>query len=218
MADNSDILFPDWLDGVQRRGMMLVLSSPSGAGKTSLSRALIESDPHLTLSISATTRAMRPGEVEGHDYFFLSEHDFLDQVSDGKFLEHAKVFGYHYGTPAAFVDEQLEQGRDVIFDIDWQGNQRLRKRRESDLVSVFILPPSMKELESRLRGRAQDSEEIVLRRMTKASGEISHWHEYDYIIVNRDFDLSLRLLRAILAAERCKRARQPGLKAFVDGL
>lgn len=201
-----------------RRGMMLVLSSPSGAGKTSLSRALIAEDDELLLSVSATTRTSRPGEVEGKDYFFLSERDFLDQVSDNQFLEHAKVFGYHYGTPAHFVDEKLHQGYDVIFDIDWQGTQRLRKKRPDDLVSVFILPPSMQELEDRLRKRAQDSEEIVLRRMTKAAGEISHWEEYDYVLVNRDFDQSLHQLRAIITAERCKRARQPGLESFVGSL
>jgi guanylate kinase len=216
--EDLTVLAPDWLEHHQRRGMMFVLSSPSGAGKTSLSRALIESDPQLVLSISATTRKARPGEKHGEDYFFLSESAFLDQVSEAKFLEYAKVFGHHYGTPAGFVDEQLVNGRDVIFDIDWQGNQRLHKKREADLVSVFILPPSMKELEQRLYKRAQDTEETVLRRMTKASGEIGHWHEYDYVIVNSDFERSLAMLRAIIAAERCKKARQPGLASFVEGL
>lgn len=214
----EELLFPDWMDKIQRRGMMFVLSSPSGAGKTSLSRALIESDPRLVLSVSSTTRKPRPGEKDGEDYFFLSESEFLDLVSEARFLEYAKVFGHHYGTPAGFVDEQLTSGRDVIFDIDWQGNQRLRKKREADLVSVFILPPSMSELEKRLHTRAQDSEETVLRRMTKASGEISHWDEYDYVIVNSDFNRSLQLLRAIIAAERCKRIRQPGLNEFVGTL
>jgi guanylate kinase len=209
-------LFPQWLTNTPRKGMMFVLSSPSGAGKTSLSRALIENDPALVMSISATTRSPRPGEVNGKDYFFHSEKEFLDLVSDNRFLEHAKVFGYHYGTPAAFVDEQLASGRDVIFDIDWQGTKRLKQMRSEEVVSVFILPPSMAELESRLRKRAQDSEETVLRRMTKASSEISHWEEYDYVIINRDFDHSLELLRAILNAERCKRKRQPGLAAFVE--
>lgn len=201
-----------------RRGMMFVLSSPSGAGKTSLSRALLEGDNQIQLSISATTRPMRPGEVDGRDYFFHTEREFLDMVSEAKFLEYAKVFGNHYGTPAGFVEDKLAQGRDVIFDIDWQGTQKLRKKRPDDLVSVFILPPSMVELENRLRGRAQDSDETVLRRMTKASGEISHWMEYDYVIINRDFDHSLMLLRSILAAERCKRVRQLGLEGFVEKL
>ena len=210
--------FPEWLYDVPRRGMMLVLSSPSGAGKTSLSRALLEDEPELEMSISATTRVMRPGEVDGQDYFFLSESDFLDKAAAGEFLEHAKVFDYHYGTPASYVEQQLQRGKDVIFDIDWQGTQRLRQKRPDDLVSVFILPPSMAELENRLRSRAQDSDDIVLRRMTKAASEISHWGEYDYVIVNRDFDHSLQLLRAILAAERCKRIRQPGLTEFIAQL
>ncbi len=210
--------FPQWLQQMPRRGLMFVLSSPSGAGKTSLSRALLEGDSQIQLSISATTRPMRPGEVNGVDYFFHSERDFLDMVSEGKFLEYAKVFGNHYGTPSSFVEEKLGQGRDVIFDIDWQGTQKLRKKRPEDLVSVFILPPSMAALEERLRSRAQDSDETVLRRMTKAAGEISHWMEYDYVIINQDFDHSLMMLRSILAAERCKRVRQPGLEAFVEGL
>lgn len=218
MTEQHSGHFPNWLQQIPRRGMMLVLSSPSGAGKTSLSRALLEDDPALTLSISATTRAMRPGEQDGVDYFFLNESSFLDKVSAGDFLEHAKVFGYHYGTPASFVEAQLTSGKDVIFDIDWQGTQRMRKKRPDDLVSIFILPPSMAELENRLRSRAQDSDETVLRRMTKAAGEISHWDEYDYIIVNQDFEHSLTMLRSILAAERCKRARQPGLSSFVESL
>lgn len=214
----SQSAFPHWLHTMQRRGIMFVLSSPSGAGKTSLSRALLEGDDHLTLSISATTRAMRPGEQHGKDYFFYSEREFLDMVSAAQFLEYAKVFGNHYGTPSSFVEEKLTSGKDVIFDIDWQGTQKLRKKRPDDLVSVFILPPSMAELESRLRGRAQDSDETVLRRMTKANSEISHWGEYDYVIINTDFDHSLSLLRSILAAERCKRVRQLGLEKFVEGL
>ncbi|MDG1287364.1 MAG: guanylate kinase [Rickettsiales bacterium] len=202
----------------KRRGMMFVLSSPSGAGKTSLSRALIEDDEHLILSISATTRDIRPGEEAGKDYFFLSERDFLNKSANDEFLEHAKVFDHHYGTPSQFVDEQLLGGTDVLFDIDWQGTQRLRQKRPDDLVSIFILPPSMEELEDRLRKRAQDNDETVLRRMTKASSEISHWDEYDYVIVNKDFDDSLEKLRAILMAERCKRIRRPGVKDFVDNL
>ncbi len=211
-------LFPQWLKTMPRRGMMLVLSSPSGAGKTSLSRALLEGDDAPILSISATTRTIRPGEVDGRDYFFVSEHQFLDDIASGKFLEHAKVFDYHYGTPAKFVEDNLAAGKDVIFDIDWQGTQKLREKMPQDLVSIFILPPSMEELENRLKTRAQDSDEIVLRRMTKAASEISHWDEYDYVIVNRDFEHSLSLLRSILAAERCKRFRQPGMKAFVEAL
>lgn len=202
----------------KRRGMMFVLSSPSGAGKTSLSRALIDQDDHLILSISATTRPKRPGEEHGKDYFFTDESDFLNKASNNEFLEYAKVFDAHYGTPADFVDEQLADGMDVLFDIDWQGTQRLRQKREQDLVSIFILPPSMAELESRLKNRAQDDDETVLRRMTKAASEISHWDEYDYVIVNKDFDHSLEKLQAILDAERCKRIRRPGIKAFVDSL
>jgi guanylate kinase len=202
----------------QRRGMMFVLSSPSGAGKTSLSRALLEADEHLTLSVSATTRAMRPGESDGIDYFFMSDAEFLDKAAANEFLEHAKVFDSHYGTPKSFVEQQLTSGQDVIFDIDWQGTQRLRKTCPQDLVSIFILPPSMTELESRLKKRAQDSEDIVLRRMTKAASEISHWDEYDYVIVNKDFDHSLQKLQAILTAERNKRIRRPGLARFVESL
>ena len=211
-------MLDDLLQFNKRRGMMFVLSSPSGAGKTSLSRALIEDDEHLILSISATTRDIRPGEEAGKDYFFLSERDFLNKSANDEFLEHAKVFDHHYGTPSQFVDEQLLGGTDVLFDIDWQGTQRLRQKRPDDLVSIFILPPSMEELEDRLRKRAQDNDETVLRRMTKASSEISHWDEYDYVIVNKDFDDSLEKLRAILMAERCKRIRRPGVKDFVDNL
>lgn len=202
----------------QRRGMMFILSSPSGAGKTSLSRALLDSDPYLTLSVSSTTRDMRPGESEGIDYFFMDDKEFLNRAAADEFLEHAKVFDAHYGTPRKFVNEKLDSGLDVIFDIDWQGTQRLRKTCPQDLVSIFILPPSMKELEARLRKRAQDDEETVLRRMTKAAGEISHWNEYDYVIVNKDFDHSLDKLKSILSAERCKRTRRPGLQAFVENL
>lgn len=202
----------------KRRGMMFVLSSPSGAGKTSLSRALIEKDDHLVLSISATTRPIRPGEEDGKDYFFTDESDFLNRAAKNEFLEHAKVFDAHYGTPAQFVDEQLSAGMDVLFDIDWQGTQRLRQKRADDLVSIFILPPSMEELESRLRKRAQDDDQTVLRRMTKAASEISHWDEYDYVIVNKDFDYSLEKLQSILDAERCKRIRRPDIKAFVESL
>lgn len=202
----------------QRRGMMFILSSPSGAGKTSLSHALIEQDAHLVLSISTTTRPKRPREIDGVDYFFANESDFLDRAAKDEFLEHAKVFDAHYGTPAQFVDDHLDSGTDVLFDIDWQGTQRLRQKRPQDLVSIFILPPSMQELEARLRKRAQDDDDTVLRRMTKAAGEISHWDEYDYVIVNKDFDHSLEKLQAILTAERCKRTRRPGLKGFVDSL
>lgn len=201
-----------------RRGMMFVLSSPSGAGKTSLSRALLEADEQLTLSVSATTRAKRPGESDGIDYFFMSEAEFLDKAAANEFLEHAKVFDAHYGTPGHFVEQKLQSGMDVIFDIDWQGTQRLRKTCPQDLVSIFILPPSMQELEARLKKRAQDNEDTVLRRMTKAASEISHWDEYDYVIVNQDFEQSLNQLRAILTAERCKQQRQTGLKSFVESL
>ena len=203
---------------IKRRGLMLVLSSPSGAGKTTLSRRLLESDPNLSLSISATTRPMRPGEVDGRDYRFVTAERFQEMVRDGAFLEHARVFGHHYGTPRAEVVEALEQGRDVLFDIDWQGTQQVSEKAPQDLVRIFILPPSTQELEQRLRQRAQDPEEVVQGRMAKAADEMSHWPEYDYIVVNRDVDDSLAQVQAILAAERLKRERLVGLHDFVEAL
>jgi guanylate kinase len=205
-------------EDIPRRGLMLVLSSPSGAGKTTLSRRLLDSDGNINLSVSATTRPMRPGEKHGVDYHFISLEDFEVWRADGKFLEHATVFGHHYGTPAHLVNESLAAGRDVLFDIDWQGTQQLKEKKRDDLVSIFILPPSHEELERRLRARAQDSEAIVAGRMAKAADEISHWAEYDYVIVNTDIDKALADIQAILNAERLKRSRQTGISSFVGGL
>ena len=203
---------------VARRGLMLVLSSPSGAGKSTISRLLLETDTSITLSVSATTRAPRPGEIDGIHYHFMDRPGFEALVADGGFLEWAHVFDHLYGTPRAPVEEALTRGRDVLFDIDWQGTQQIAAQAPQDLVRVFILPPSIAELAARLRRRAQDSDEVVARRMAKASAEISHWDEYDYVLVNRDIDESLRRVRAILQAERVRRARQTGLSAFVDWL
>lgn len=203
---------------VQRRGLMLVLSSPSGAGKTTISRALLEQDPNLTLSVSATTRPKRPGERDGVDYHFVEEDHFKEMVAAGELLEHAVVFGNCYGTPRGPVEQALEEGRDVLFDIDWQGTQQISSRMAKDLVRVFILPPSHEELERRLRTRALDPEEVVQERMAKAGDEMSHWDAYDYIIVNREFDRSVAEVRAILTAERLRRDRQIGLNEFVQSL
>ena len=203
---------------VQRRGLMFILSSPSGAGKTTLARMLIETDNAIVMSVSATTRLPRPGETEGTDYYFVDDGRFDQMVSDGQFLEHATVFGHRYGTPAPPVREALARGRDVLFDIDWQGAQQLKEAAREDVASVFILPPSLEELEGRLLARAQDPEDVVLRRMQKASGEMSHWPEYDYVLINEDVDRSLQAVCTILAAERMKRARQTGLAEFVKNL
>ncbi len=197
---------------------MLVLSSPSGAGKTTISRRLLEAEPNIVMSISATTRPRRPGEVEGRDYFFVDPTEFNLMVNRGELLEHAKVFGNYYGTPRRPVETALAAGRDVLFDIDWQGTQQLQDSAPRDLVSVFILPPSTRALERRLRARAQDSAEVVAARMAKAADEISHYPEYQYIILNDDLERSTNAVRAILAAERLKRERQVGLPDFVKGL
>jgi len=202
----------------KRRGLMLVLSSPSGAGKTTISRRLLYTEANLSLSISATTRPPRPGEEEGKDYFFVSAARFTAMVEKGELLEHAVVFGHNYGTPKAPVEEALESGRDVLFDIDWQGTQQLRESAREDLVSVFILPPSTAELERRLHARAQDSDEVVRGRMAKAADEMSHWAEYDYIIINDNLENSVRQVEAILTAERLRRERRIGLRAFVEKL
>lgn len=204
---------------IARRGLMLVLSSPSGAGKTTISRALLKTDDHLTMSISVTTREPRPGEEHGKDYFFVSEAEYQKMAKGGELLEHARVFDNFYGTPRGYVEEQLAAGRDVLFDIDWQGTQQLKASAGADLVSVFILPPSISDLEKRLRGRAQDSEEVVQRRMSRAADEMSHWPEYDYVVVNRDVDQSIAQVRAILLAERLRQSRRAsGLVAFVNGM
>jgi guanylate kinase len=205
-------------ESIRRRGLMLVLSSPSGAGKTTLSRRLLEIDSKISLSVSATTRAMRPGEEHGKDYHFIGQDDFAAWVAQGKFLEHATVFGNRYGTPAHLVNEALTEGRDVLFDIDWQGTQQLKEKMRDDLVSIFILPPSHDELERRLRTRASDSEEVVAGRMAKAADEISHWPEYDYVIVNTDLGKALADVQAILNAERLKRTRQIGISEFAARL
>jgi guanylate kinase len=197
---------------------MLVLSSPSGAGKTTLSRMLLRADRNVALSISVTTRPKRRGEVNGRDYHFIDRTRFNEMVKKADLLEWAEVFGHHYGTPRRPVIEALEAGRDVLFDIDWQGTQQLRERARDDLVSVFILPPSVRELERRLRRRAQDSKDIIGSRMAKAAGEMSHWPEYDYVIINRKIEVAFAEVRTILAAERLKRERQTGLTKFVRGL
>jgi guanylate kinase len=205
-------------ENISRRGLMLVLSSPSGAGKTTLSRRLLESDRNISLSVSATTRAMRSGEVHGKDYHFLKMEEFEAWLAAGKFLEHAMVFGNRYGTPSHLVTDELGAGRDVLFDIDWQGTQQLKEKMRDDLVSIFILPPSHDELERRLRNRAQDSAEIVAGRMAKAADEISHWPEYDYVVVNSDVEKALADIQAILNAERLRRSRQTGISEFVGRL
>ena len=209
---------------LRRRGLMFILSSPSGAGKTTLSRRLLaqynDAAEHkrIAMSVSVTTRPMRSGEVQGKDYFFISEEQYRQMAARGELLEHAKVFDNYYGTPAGFVNEKLQNGVDVLFDIDWQGTKQLAAKNKDDLVSVFILPPSMDELERRMRARAQDSEEVVAKRMSKARTEISHWQEYDYVLVNQDLDQTHRKINSILQAERLKRTRQAGLEEVIAGL
>ncbi|MCH7538815.1 MAG: guanylate kinase [Proteobacteria bacterium] len=201
-----------------RRGLMLVLASPSGAGKTAISRKLLERDSNLTMSVSVTTRPKRPGEASGVDYRFVDSTEFDLMVKQGELLEYAKVFGHDYGTPKEPVEAALASGRDVLFDIDWQGTQQLVENARDDLVAVFILPPSTAELERRLRERAQDSDEVVAERMAKAADEMSHWPEYDYIVVNHDIEESVGQVHAILIAERLRRERQLGLADFVKRL
>lgn len=203
---------------IHRRGLMLVLSSPSGAGKTTISRALLKLEPNLMMSVSATTRPKRPGEVAGVDYNFIDPTEFNLMVNRREMLEHAQVFGNYYGTPRKPVEEALAAGRDVLFDIDWQGTQQLAQNARGDLVSIFILPPSTVELERRLNTRAQDSAEVVTKRMSRAAEEISHYREYDYIIVNDVIEESVAAVQSILAAERLKRDRQLGLEDFVRAL
>ena len=205
-------------DNNRRRGLMLVLSSPSGAGKTTLSRRLLQSDPDIVMSVSATTRPPRPNEIDGQDYYFVTPQKFDSMVAQNEFLEHALVFGNKYGTPRAPVMKALEDGKDVLFDIDWQGTQQLKQQARDDLASVFVVPPSKAELERRLRIRAQDSEEVVRQRMAKASDELSHWAEYDYLLMNDDIQHAMGKLEEILRVERSRRARQPGLAEFVQRL
>jgi guanylate kinase len=205
-------------DRVERRGLMFVLSSPSGAGKTTLSRMLMEKVPDLQMSVSATTRPMRPGEADGKDYYFVDQKRFDEMVAKGDLLEWAPVFGKSYGTPRLPVEKALAEGRDVLFDIDWQGTQQLREKAGPDVVSVFILPPSAADLEKRLHTRAQDSGEVIRGRMDRASHEMSHWAEYDYIVVNQNVDEAFAEVQSILKAERLKRARRIGLTEFVRKL
>lgn len=197
---------------------MLVLSSPSGAGKTSISRALLDADDNLSLSVSVTTRPKRPGETEGRDYHFVDPTDFNLMVNRGQLLEYAKVFGHYYGTPRSAVEEALSDGRDVLFDIDWQGTQQMAERARDDLVSVFILPPSTAELERRLHTRAQDSDDVIGQRMARAADEITHWSEYQFVLINTDFVDSVAKVQAILQSERLRRDRQAGLANFVKRL
>jgi guanylate kinase len=206
------------VDGVERRGLMFVLSSPSGAGKTTLSRMLMDRMPGLQMSVSATTRPKRPGEVEGRDYLFVDASKFEAMAKQDELLEWAVVFGNRYGTPRAPVEAALSAGRDVLFDIDWQGTQQLREKAGGDVVSVFILPPSAADLERRLHTRAQDSDEVIRGRMDRASHELSHWAEYDYIVVNQNVDEAFSEVQSILKAERLKRARRVGLTGFVRTL
>jgi guanylate kinase len=203
---------------IERRGLLLVLSSPSGAGKTTLARRLIEADSDISMSVSVTTRKPRPGETDGRDYTFIDEAAFKRMAEGGALLEWARVFDNYYGTPRAPVEAAIAHGKDVLFDIDWQGAQQLSEKMKHDVVRVFILPPSAASLEQRLRARAQDPEEVVRRRMDKASDEISHWPEYDYVVVNTDLPTSMEGLTAILTAERLRRERLNGLTSFVRGM
>ncbi len=205
-------------DGVERRGLMFVLSSPSGAGKTTLSRMLVAETPALQMSVSATTRPMRPGEMEGKDYYFVDQRRFDAMIANGELLEWASVFGNRYGTPRAPVEASLAAGHDILFDIDWQGTQQLRSRSPSDVVSVFILPPTVAALEQRLHTRAQDSEDVIRVRMKKAGDEMSHFDAYDYIVVNDNIGIAFEAVKSILRAEQLKRERQVGLSGFVGAL
>ena len=203
---------------IHRRGFLLVLSSPSGAGKTTITRRLIERDPSLSLSVSVTTRPPRPGERDGTDYRFIDQARFDAMVAQGELLEHAKVFDHCYGTPRQPIEAALAAGRDIVTDIDWQGTQQLTESFRHDLVTVFVLPPSMEALEARLKTRAQDSAEVVAGRMAKSAEEMSHWSEYEYVIVNRAIDESVLLVQAIVTAERLRRTRQIGLADFINRL
>ena len=202
-----------------RRGLLIILSSPSGAGKSTLARSLRDWDGSIVFSVSATTRAPRPGEVDGREYFFRTRQQFQDMVAGGEMLEHATVFDNLYGSPLKPVQEAIESGKDVLFDIDWQGGQQIRNSAlNKDVVSIFILPPSIAELEQRLKSRGQDSAEVISRRMEQSQAEISHWAEYDYVMINEDIQTATDQLQTILTAERLKRVRQPGLNDFVRGL
>jgi len=202
----------------RRRGLLIVLSSPSGAGKTTISRMLMESDPEIRMSISATTRPKRPGEKNHVDYHFVDDTEFDEMIKAGDFVEWAHVFGYRYGTPKAPVKKALREGRDILFDIDWQGARQLEPDFGEHLVTIFLLPPSMQELEARLRARGTDSEDVIADRMRRAADEIDHWAEYEYVLVNRDMDDCLTQVREIVGAERSKRVRQTNLNPFVRDL
>ena len=206
------------MSAIHRRGLMLILSSPSGAGKTTIARALLADDAAIVMSVSVTTRTPRPGEQDGVDYRFLDEATYHRMAAAGEFLEHAKVFDHFYGTPRQPVETALAAGRDVLFDIDWQGAQQIKQTAREDVASVFILPPSVEELHRRLSDRASDSAETVVRRMAKAADEMSHWPEYDYVVINEQIEGSIDRIRAILTAERQRRPRQRGLAAFVNGM
>ncbi len=204
---------------LKRRGILIILSSPSGAGKSTLARRLMEWDPAIRFSVSATTRPPRRGEQDGREYHFISRERFLEMVEEGGMLEHAEVFGNLYGSPRGPVEEAIRAGHDVLFDIDWQGGQQIRNSAlAEDVVSIFVLPPSIGELERRLRARAQDAPEVIAGRMQKSRDEISHWAEYDYVLVNHDLDRAEEEIRAIVTAERLKRSRQVGLVDFVRSL
>ncbi|WP_435168457.1 guanylate kinase [Falsirhodobacter sp. 1013] len=204
------------MDITMRRGLLLILSSPSGAGKSTLSKRLMAWDPTIRFSVSATTRAPRAGEVHGRDYFFRTREEFQSMVAEGQMLEHAEVFGNFYGSPRGPVEQAMSDGRDTLFDVDWQGGQQIRNSALGrDVVSVFILPPSIAELERRLRGRGQDSDEVIAHRMAKSRDEISHWAEYDYVLINHDLERAEEELRTIVMAERLRRDRQPALTGLV---
>lgn len=203
---------------IDRRGLMLVLSSPSGAGKTTIAKNLLKSDPYVTPSVSYTTRPKRPGEVDGKDYYFVGLEEFNSMIKNSEFLEYAEVFGHFYGTPKSIVEQNLRNGVDVIFDIDWQGTRALTEKVRKDVASVFILPPSKEELYKRLQMRKQDSEEIIRFRMERSNSEILHWHEYDYTIINQDMEESMQKISSILRAERLKKARRLGVEEFVNKL
>lgn len=219
MAAASITSFPAQSPALKRRGLMLILASPPGGGKTTITREIMARDPQTTISISATTRAMRPGEVDGKHYHFVDKGEFEKKVAAGDMLEHQLVYNnYYYGTPKEYVENALAQGLDVLFDIDWQGTRDITNQMRADAVSVFILPPSWEELERRLHGRAQDSEEEIVRRLSKAQAEISHYTEFDYVVVNNDLEESILHVQAILDAERTRRYRLTGLQDFVDTL
>jgi len=206
------------IDSNKKKGVMLVLSSPSGAGKSSICKSLMSLDTNLSLSISTTTRKKRPNEKSGEDYIFVSTEEFTTMLNNNHFLEHATVFDNYYGTDKSLVENKINNGEDLIFDIDWQGAQQLREKMREDIVSIFILPPNKQELERRLKSRGQDSDEVVKKRMDGASAEITHWAEYDYVVINEDLNHSVNTVLGILKAERMKRIRQTGLVEFVRSI